>query len=151
MSITHTKRLGAGTAVQWTTNTASFLNVTWVTIPGMTGTITLPGGTPSTIDVTTHDDVISGGRFQQNAAGLAQVPDLGGTFILDTENDVHRQIMADVISGTVRYFRFIPPGSTSGRYLGAYGQIGFSAQADMNGVVGGTLTIKAQGVRFDIT
>ena len=146
-----TKRLGGGTLVQWTTNTAAWTGVTWVTIPGMTGTITLPGGTPSTIDVTTHDDIVAGGRFQQNAAGLAQVPDLGGTFILDTENDIHQSIMAHVISGTVRYFRFCPPGSVSGHFLGATGQLGFSAQADMNGVVGGQLVIKAQTVKFDVT
>ena len=117
----------------------------------MTGTITLPGGTPSDIDVTTHDDVYAGGRFQQKAAGLAQVPDLGGTFILDTENDIHQSIMAHVISGTVRYFRFCPPGTTTGKFLGCVGQIGFSAQADINGVVGGTITIKAQSVSFTVT
>ena len=150
MALAFVKRLGAGTLVQWNTTSASFAGP-WTTIPGMTGTITLPGGTPSTIDVTTHDDVAAGGRFQQNAAGLAQVPDLGGTFILDTENDIHRSLMAHVISGTVRYFRFCPPGSTTGSFLGAVGQIGFSAQADINGTVGGTLTIKAQEVSFSVT
>lgn len=145
-----TKRLGAGTLVQWNTSSASFAGP-WVTIPGMTGTITLPGGTPSTIDVTTHDDIVSGGRFQQNAAGLAQVPDLGGTFIFDSENDIHQEIVAHVISGTVRYFRFCPPGSLTGHFLGAIGQLGFTAQADMNGTVSGTLTIKAQSVSFTVT
>lgn len=149
MALVHTKRLGAGTLVQWNTGTTAWSGP-WVTIPGMTGTITLPGGTPSDIDVTTHDDVAAGGRFQQKAAGLAQVPDLGGTFILDTENDIHQAIVAHVISGTARYFRFCPPGSLTGHFMGAYGQIGFSAQADINGTVNGTLTIKAQQVKFDV-
>ena len=150
MALLFTKRLGGGTLVQWNTGTLGYAGP-WVTIPGMTGTITLPGGTPSTIDVTTHDDVAAGGRFQQNAAGLAQVPDLGGTFILDTENDIHQSIMAHVISGTVRYFRFCPPGTTTGHFLGCVGQLGFTAQADLNGTVGGTLSIKAQSVSFSVT
>jgi hypothetical protein len=150
MALTFTKRLGAGTLVQWNTTSANYTGP-WVTIPGMQGTITMPGGTPSTIDVTTHDDVAAGGRFVQNAAGLAQVPDLGGTFILDTENDIHQAIMQHVISGTTRYFRFCPPGSTTGRFLGCVGQLGFTSQADINGTVGGTLTIKAQSINFNVT
>lgn len=149
MALAFVKRLGAGTLLQWHTGTGVWVGP-WVTIPGMTGTITLPGGTPSDIVVTTHDDVAAGGRFEQKAGGLAQVPDLGGTFILDAANDIHKSILAHVISGTARYFRFCTPGITTGDFYGAYGQVGFTAQADLNGTVGGTLTIKAQQVNFAV-
>lgn len=149
MALVFTKRLGAGTLVQWNTGTGAWAGP-WVTIPGMNGTITLPGGTPSDIEVTTHDDVVAGGRFQQKAAGLAQMPDLGGSFLLDPSNDIHKSIVAHVQSGTARYFRFCPPGVTTGDFYGAYGQLGFTAQADLNGTLSGTLTIKAQSVNFAV-
>ena len=57
---------------------------------------------------------------------------------------MHKQILAHVISGTPRYFRFLVPGMASGEYSGCLGQVGFTAQADINGTLGGTLAIKAQ-------
>lgn len=156
MALVHTKRLGGGTLVQWNTGTGGFSPAgsgtsQWITIPGMNGTITMPGGTPSDIVTTTHDDISAGGRFNTKAAGLSDIPDLGGTFIYDQENDIHKTLLAYMQSGSSAYFRFKVPNISTGNYSGCVGRVGFTAQADMNGLVTGTLAIKAESVSFTVT
>jgi hypothetical protein len=145
-----TKRPAGGTKVEIATTTLTWLGP-WTTVNGFTGTINLPGGTSSKVDITTHDDVLALGRLRQNGAGLADVSDPGGTVMWDPDDAIHQMLLAGFLAGSVYQFRFTFPGGVIKKY-GVQGQISVGTPtADINGYLQTPLTIVANAVKFDVT
>lgn len=144
----YTKRPAGGIQFQRATTTTVGAS-TFETIPGFTATITLPGGQPTKVDITTHDDVLTFGRFKQNGAGLADVTDPGGTVLFDPDDTVHQAMLADFAAGTARDYRFIFPGGIVKRW-GCRGQLGISPNGDINGYLQAQVTVLANTVDFDV-
>lgn len=144
----YTQHDGAGMVVERATGTNLDWLGPWETIPGMSGTFTLPGGTPATYDATTHAYAASTG-FKQKRSGIADVNDPGGPCFWDPDDTVHQAVLADMSARTVRQYRFTMPGVT--RKYGAEGQIGVgNIQADINGGLTAQVTISANKVNFNV-
>ena len=145
----YTKRPSGGTKVEVSqTTTANWLGP-WTQIQGVTGDITTPGGTPSKVNITTHDDVITYGGFTQNGSGLADVNDLNFDMLFDPDDAGHQALLADFAARTVRDYRITFPGVT--RKYGVRGQIGLGGgKAELNGYLHYTATVMANTVNFNV-
>lgn len=145
----YTKRPSGGTVVSRSnTTTADYLGP-WTAVAGVTGDITLPGGTPSKIDITTHDDVITYGGFRQNGAGLADTTDLAFDLLLDPDDAQHQALLVDLSARTARDYKLDFPGVT--RNWGTRGQIGIGATAELNGYLKARCTVLANTLSFNVT
>lgn len=146
----YTKRPSGGTIVERSTVTTANWLGPWAAIPGVTGDITLPGGQPSKIDITTHDDVVTYGGFRQNGAGLADTTDTAFELLLDPDDTTHQALMADFAARTARDYRITFPGGVVKKY-GTRGQIGISPRAELNGYLRAQVTILANVVNFNVS
>lgn len=148
-----TKRHGGG--MVWdiaSTQGLSWLGP-WTPIPQVTGPITLPGGTSTKIDITTHDDIVTYGRIKQNGGGLADVTDPGASILWDPDDTVHQKLLAAFQAGSVFQFRFSFPSSTGAvtKKYGVQGQVSIgNGQADMNGYVTYPITVVANQINFNV-
>ena len=145
----YTKRPTGGTKLQRCTGTNVDWLGPWQDIPGLTGTINLPGGTPTKVDITTHDDVASLGRFKQNGAGLSDVPDPGATLLFDPDDSVCQALQADFAAGTVRQYRIVFPNVT--RKWGVEGQVGLGqGSAPIDGYLQVPFSVVANKINFNV-
>jgi hypothetical protein len=145
----YTKRPTGGTKIDRSnTTTADYLGP-WTQIAGVAGDITLPSGTPSKIDITTHDDVITFGGFRQNGAGLADTTDLSFDMFFDPDDAQHQAMLADLSGKVARDYRITFPGGVS-RKWGTRGQIGISAMAEINGYLKAKVTVLANTISFNV-
>ena len=125
----------------------------WTVIPQVMGTITLPGGTATKIDITTHDDIITYGKIRQNAGGIADVTDPGGSILWDPDDTVHQKLLAAFQAGSVFQFRFTFASSTGvvTKKYGAMGQVSIgNGTSDINGYVTYPVTVVANTVNFNV-
>jgi hypothetical protein len=145
----YTKRPAGGTKVERSTTTTADWAGPWEQIPGVTGDITLPGGQPSEVDITTHDDVLTYGGWRQKGAGLADTQNPSFDLLLDPDDAVHQALLADLSARTARDYRFTFPGWVVKKY-GVRGQVGMTKRAPINGYLMATVTILANVVDFDV-
>src|SRR5262245_59056830 len=146
----YTKRPSGGTKIERSTTTTADWLGPWTQILGVTGDITLPGGTPAKIDITTHDDVLTYGGFRQNGAGLADTTDTSFELLLDPDDTGHQALYTDFTNRTARDYRITFPGGVIRKY-GTRGQLGISPRAELNGYLRATVTILANTVNFNVT
>lgn len=124
----------------------------WVEVEGVTGDITLPGVTPSKVDVTTHRGLLTN-KFTANAAGIGEVTDLSFDIFLDIMNVTHQQLLADIAVLAVRDYRItFPPGGVTPvtTKWGVRGGIGMTNRGVMKGKQMSTVTVMAQVVDFSV-
>jgi hypothetical protein len=131
------------------TTTLDFLGP-WTAIALVTATasITLPGASPSKVNITTHDDVITFGGFIQNGAGLADVTDLSFEILMDPDDAQHQAMLADMAARTTRDYRITFPSIT--RKWGVRGQIGMASSGDGTNYLRTTCTVLANVIRFNV-
>lgn len=144
-----TKRPSGGTIVARSNVTTADWLGPWTQIAQVTGDITLPGGNPSKIDITTHDDVITYGGFRQNGAGLSDVTDPSFDILLDPDDAQHQALITDFQNRTARDYRFTYPGGVT-RKWGVRGQVSLASRAELNGYLRATVTILANVVNFNV-
>ena len=145
----YAKHDGAGVIIERCTGTNLDWLGPWQAIPGFSGSPTLPGGTASTYDATTHDEAAATG-FKQKRAGLADVNDVSGPCFWDPDDTaVHQLILTDMAARTVRQYRIRMFGVT--RKYGVEGQISMgNLTANIDGGLTATLTIAANKVNFNV-
>lgn len=144
-----TKRPAGGIKIERATVTTSGWVGPWEQIPGAMATITLPGGTPTKVDITTHDDVLAYGGFKQNGAGLADVTDVAFTILIDPDDTVHQALLADLAARTARDYRITFPGGVI-RKWGTRGQVGVAPSGDINDYLKAQLTILSNVISFNV-
>lgn len=132
------------------TTTLDFLGP-WTAIAQVAATanITLPGGAPSKVNITTHDDVVAFGGFVQNGSGLIDVTDMTFEILLDPDDTQHQGLLADMAARTVRDYRIrFPVGVT--RKWGIRGQISLASNADGTNYLRTNVTVMANVVNFNV-
>ena len=144
----YAKRPAGGILIERSTVTTADYLGPWQQIPGAAGDVTLPGGTPSKVDITTHDDVITFGGFKQNGAGLADTTDASFDLFLDPDDTVHQAMLADLAARTARDYRFSFPGVT--RKWGTRGQLGITPKGEMNGYLKATVTVLSNTISHNV-
>ncbi len=145
----YTKRPAGGIKIERCTATTTGWLGPWEQIPGAMATITLPGGTPTKVDITTHDDVLTYGGFKQNGAGLADVTDLQFTVLLDPDDTVHQALLTDLAARTARDYRITFPGGVS-RKWGCRGQVGFNPSGDINDYLKAQVTVLSNTISLNV-
>jgi len=113
-----------------------------------TSAITLPGGQPTKVNITTHDDIITYGGFVQNGAGLIDVSDLGFEILLDPDDSQLQSMQTDMINRTVRDYRIKFPNVT--RKWGVRGQMAMGSSADGTNYLRSNVTVLANAINFNV-
>jgi len=113
-----------------------------------TSGITLPGGQPSKVNITTHDDIITLGGYVQNGAGLIDVTDLGFEILLDPDDAQLQAMQADMSARTARDYRIRFPAVT--RKWGVRGQLAMASNADGTNYLRSTVTVLANAINFNV-
>lgn len=146
-----TKRVAGGMVIERSnTTTLNFLGPwTAIGLIAATANITLPGGNPSKVNITTHDDIVSTGGFVQNGAGLIDVSDLGFEILLDPDDTQLQSMQADMLARTVRDYRINFP-SPVVRKWGIRGQISFASNADGTNYLRSQVTVLANVISFNV-
>jgi hypothetical protein len=142
------KRDGAGLKFEKATGTNLDWLGPWVVVPGVMGTVPLPGGTAASYDATRHDDVLAGQITKQKRAALADIPDLQITMMWDPAATEHQALLTDMGARTVRQYRFTAFGVAAPKY-GVSAQIVVgSPQADINGGLTAQITLIVSATNF---
>lgn len=144
----YTKRPAGGIIIEYSSVlTANWLGP-WVEVEGVAGTITLPGGSPSKVDITTHRDIITYGGFKQNGAGLIDVTDLAFMILADPDSAGYQFVLADMAARNARDYRITYPGVT--RKHGVRGQISVAPSGDPADYLRSQCTVLANAVNFNV-
>lgn len=145
-----TKRPAGGTIVAISTSTSNDWLGPWTTIPGIMGSVSLPGGQAQKVDITTHDDITTYGRFRQNGAGISDVTDPSWTMLWDPDDATHAILLAAFTAGSTRDFRFTFPNVT--KKYGVNGQVSIgNGQADVGDYLKYQVTVTANKINFNVT
>ena len=146
-----TKRPAGGMVIERSnTTTLDFLGPwTAIGLIAATANITLPGGAPSKVNITTHDDIVSTGGYVQNGAGLIDVTDLAFEILLDPDDTQLQAMQADMSARTTRDYRIKFPGVT--RKWGIRGQISIASNADGTNYLRSQVTVLANAISFSVT
>jgi hypothetical protein len=131
------------------TTTLDFLGPwTAIAVVSATQSIALPGASPSKVNITTHDDIITFGGFIQNGAGLADVTDLTFEILLDPDDAQQQAMLVDVGARTARDYRIRFPGVT--RKWGITGQLSMASSADGGNYLRTQCTVLANRISFNV-
>jgi hypothetical protein len=113
-----------------------------------TANITLPGGAPSKVNITTHDDIVATGGYVQNGAGLIDVTDLTFEILLDPDDTQLQGMQTDMSNRVTREYRIRFPGVT--RKWGIRGQISIASNADGTNYLRAQCTVLANAINFNV-
>jgi hypothetical protein len=132
------------------TTTLDFLGP-WTAIGQIAATanITLPGGAPSKVNITTHDDIVATGGYVQNGAGLIDVTDMSFEILLDPDDTQLQAMQADMSARTTRDYRIRFPAPII-RKWGIRGQISIASNADGTNYLRATVTVLANVINFAV-
>jgi hypothetical protein len=146
-----TKRPAGGMIIERSNTTTLDWLGPWTAIGliAATANITLPGGAPSKVNITTHDDIVSTGGYVQNGAGLIDVTDLGFEILLDPDDTQLQAMQADMSARTTRDYRIRFPVVT--RKWGVRGQISIASNADGTNYLRSQVTVLANAINFNVT
>jgi len=147
------KRPSGGIIIEASTVlTANWLGP-WLEINGVTGDITLPGASPSKVDILTHRDVLTYGGFGQNGAGIAEVTDLAFDLLCDPMDSTFLSLIADMSSRAARDYRItFPPGGVTPvtTKWGVRGQVGMTNRGPLKGYLMSSVTVLANVIKFNV-
>ena len=145
-----TKRPAGGMIIERSTTTNPDFAGPWTAIGQIAATanITLPGGAPSKVNITTHDDIVSTGGYVQNGAGLIDVTDLAFEILLDPDDAQLIAMQADMSGRVTRAYRIRFPGVT--KKWGIRGQISIASNADGTNYLRAQCTVLANVISFDV-
>ena len=145
-----TKRVAGGIGIDRSnTTTLDFLGPwTAIALVSATAAVTLPGASPTKVNITTHDDIVTYGGLVQNGAGLMDVTDLSFEIFLDPDDSQQQSMLVDMAARTARDYRIRFYGVT--RKWGITGQISIAGTADGANYLRAQCTVMANRTSFNV-